>query len=118
VIDVGTAVEDDFLDAGLDGALGNQLADRSGGSRIGTGLERTLEVLLQRRRGGKRVAVGIVDDLDLDVLGGAMHRKARTTVRNLLELTANARSAALDGILGSHVLGPCLHKPGLALRGR
>ena len=32
VIDVGAAVEDHFLDAGLDGALGDQLADRRSGA--------------------------------------------------------------------------------------
>ena len=39
VVDVGAAVEDHFLDAGLDGALGDQLADGSSGCGVGAGLE-------------------------------------------------------------------------------
>ena len=47
VIDVRAAIEDDFLDAGLAGALGDQLADSGGGRHVGTGLQRSLQVLLE-----------------------------------------------------------------------
>jgi hypothetical protein len=72
VIDVCATVEDDFLDAGLDRALGNQLADCGRCSNIGTGLEVLRAVLFQRRGSGKRAACRIVDDLNIDVLRRAM----------------------------------------------
>ena len=54
VIDVGAAVEDDFLDAGLGGALGDQLADGSSGGGVGAGLQRTLQILLEASRRRRR----------------------------------------------------------------
>jgi hypothetical protein len=39
MINVGATVEDDFLDAGLLGTLGNQLANCGRSCRVGTGLE-------------------------------------------------------------------------------
>src|SRR5690606_5488784 len=62
MINIRAAVEHDFLDAGLDGAFGKQLADLRCRGLIGAGLERTLQVLLKRRSRCKRSAVHIVDD--------------------------------------------------------
>jgi hypothetical protein len=56
VIDEGAAVEDDFLDAGLDRALGNQLADCGRSCSIGTGLEVAAKTGVKRRCRCKRAA--------------------------------------------------------------
>src|SRR4029077_17144014 len=62
VIDVAAAVEHDFLDAGLYGALGDQLADLGGGVPVGAGLELAFQALVERRGGGQRQALQVVDD--------------------------------------------------------
>ena len=54
VIDVRPAVEDDFLDAGLGGALGDQLADGGRRGDVGAGLQRTLQVLFEASKRQQR----------------------------------------------------------------
>src|SRR5690606_17771941 len=84
VIDVAAAVEDDVLDALLDGAFGDQLAN--GGC---SGDVRTLGTLaaFQRRGSGHRDALGVVDDLNRDVLVRTEDRQTQTTVGDSLEAT-------------------------------
>src|SRR5690606_20604461 len=102
MVDVRAAVEDDFLDAGLDGTLGNQLADSGSGCNVSAGLQRVAQFLVEGRSGSQGMALRVVDDLRVDVLRRAMHGQTRTLAGDLLDLTANARGAALDGVLGSH----------------
>src|SRR5690606_30146693 len=75
VIDVRPTIEDDFLAAGLGGALGDELADSGGSGGVGAGLQRTLQVLLQARSRGDGVALGVVDDLRVDVLRRTIDRQ-------------------------------------------
>src|SRR4029077_12321393 len=77
VIPITAAVEDHIPDALAERPLGDQLADRRGGADIGAGLEASAHVLLDRRGGRERLAFFIVDDLGIDVLGGAEYRKPR-----------------------------------------
>src|SRR5690606_32701690 len=81
-------------------------------SGVRAGLERTLQVLLERRCRSQRVALGVVDHLRVDVLRRTVDRQARTLAGNLLQLTAHALGAALNGFLGGHGLIPCLVKRG------
>jgi hypothetical protein len=46
VVQVGSAVEDDVLDARLDRPLGDELADCGGRGLVGPGLERRFQILL------------------------------------------------------------------------
>src|SRR3954469_16407052 len=73
VVAVAAAIEHDVLDALLDRALGDELADRLGGIDIGSGLQAAAQVLLQRRGRGNRRALSVVDDLRVDVLARAVH---------------------------------------------
>src|SRR5690606_19333188 len=102
VEDEGAAIEHDVLDARLDRALGDELADGSRRFPVGAGLERALQILVERRGGGDRMAARVVDDLRVDVLRRAMHRKTQTLARNLLQLPADTRRAALDSFLVGH----------------
>src|SRR5512135_2086823 len=72
---IGTAVEDHFLDAGGDRPLGQQLADRLGGLDVGAGLETRLQRLVDRRGGSQGLALSVVDDLGIDVQARAEDRK-------------------------------------------
>jgi glucans biosynthesis protein len=67
MIAIAAAVEHDVLDAGLDGALGHQLADLHGCVLVAAALDPGLEILVETRSRGQRHALGIVDDLDVDV---------------------------------------------------
>src|SRR3712207_9011545 len=60
--EVGAAVEDHLLDAGLRGPLGDHAADLGGGLLVGAGLQLAARVLLERRCGGKRVPGIVVND--------------------------------------------------------
>src|SRR5207302_2137274 len=77
VVEITAAVEHHVLDAFCRGPLGDQLADRLGGRDVGAVLEAAAHVLFHRGCGGERLALGIIDDLRIDVLGRAEHRKAR-----------------------------------------
>src|SRR5205085_1903130 len=57
MVDVGAAVEDHFLDAGLDRALGDQLADGRSSCCVGAGLEPALQVAVDCRGGRERVTL-------------------------------------------------------------
>src|SRR5690606_22009139 len=106
--DVGAAVEYDLLDTGGLGALGDHPADLGRGGLVGAGLELALQVLVEARGGRQRAALSIIDDLGVDVLGGAEHRKARTPCGDLLQRGPYPTLAALSARLvrGSH--GPLL----------
>src|SRR5690606_27184013 len=60
------------------------------------------QILVERRGGGDRMAARVVDDLRVDVLRRAMHRKTQTLARNLLQLPADTRRSALDSFLVGH----------------
>src|SRR5262245_340403 len=75
VIEIAAAVEHHLLDAVLDGALREQLADRLRRVDVGAGL--LAHLLLQRRGGGERLAFLVVDDLRVDVLRRTEHRQPR-----------------------------------------
>src|ERR1700726_4093632 len=77
VIEIAAAIEDYVLDALLLGALGDQLADRLGRSDTRAGLQIAQRILLKRRSGSERGALIVVDQLRVDVLGGAEHGQPR-----------------------------------------
>src|SRR5690606_7366224 len=97
---------------------GDELADGGRGSLVGAGLERPLQVLLERRGCGDGVAARVVDDLGVDVLRRAMHGQARTVAGDLLDLTADARRAALGGFLVGHGQYSLPCKTGAAMCGK
>src|SRR3546814_94743 len=75
VIGVSAAIEDDRRNAGLLGALGDQLADLGRGRPVASGLQLVADILIQRRGMGEGEALLIVDDLGVDVLARPEHRK-------------------------------------------
>src|SRR5258705_9955257 len=78
VVEIATAIEHHFLDAVLDGAFRQQLADRLGRIDVGASVSGLAHRLLQRRRRGQRLALQVVDDLRVDVLRRTEHRQPRT----------------------------------------
>src|SRR5690606_27416746 len=96
VEDEGAAVENNFLDACLDGTLSDELADGSGCCRVSARLKRRAQIGVERGGGRKRRAGHVVDDLYIDVLRRAMNRQARTAVGHRLDGTAHAVGAARE----------------------
>jgi hypothetical protein len=94
VIHVAAAVEHDFLDAGSQGALGDQLADFDGRRLVGARLDLALDALVERRGRGERGALTVVDDLGLDMLARAEHAEARAATGGLAQRVARAPLAA------------------------
>src|SRR4051794_2791844 len=74
MIHIGAAIEHDALDPGRLRALGNQLADRAGCRFVGPGFQLVAQSGVERRCRRERVPGGVVDDLDVDVARGAVHR--------------------------------------------
>ena len=85
------AVEVSFFDAGLLGALGDRRADF--GRRFDVVLANNAQILLQRRSRSERYAVHIVDQLDADVLVGAVNRQAQRP-RSLCEVCSGRACGA------------------------
>src|SRR5579864_1704913 len=75
VIGESTAIEDDRLDAGLAGSLGNRLADRGRAFDTGRRLHRLAQVGVGRRGGDQRPARGVVDDLRITMMQAPEHRQ-------------------------------------------
>src|SRR5262245_20385144 len=73
------SIEDDALDAGGLGSLGDEPPD--GGRLLALGRLGALELLLDRRGGDERLAGRVVDDLRIDVVEAAEHRQARPCLR-------------------------------------
>src|SRR5262245_59726427 len=76
VIAVAASIEHHGLDTGFDRAFGEQLADRGRRRLIGPGLKRALQALLEARSRHQRRGARIVDQLGINVLGGAEHGQA------------------------------------------
>src|SRR5262245_21044229 len=87
---VAAAVEHHVGDAGLLGALSDELAN-SGGV---FGFLAALEVLLERGGGGDGNALRVVDDLHRDVLGRTVDGQTRLAIGDEAELGADALGAA------------------------
>src|SRR3954467_3783176 len=76
VIEIAAAIEDHPLDALLDRALGDGLAQRLGAGEVAAahlGREHRLQHRLGARRRGQRRAAHVVDDLRVDVRDAAEH---------------------------------------------
>src|SRR5690606_1049137 len=103
MIDIGAAVEHDLLDARGLCALRHELSHLGGRRGVGSGLQLRAEILVQRRGRRDRMAALVVDDLRVDVRGGAEHGKTRAAGSHLLERLAHAHLPPHGtGILGSH----------------
>ena len=107
VIEEAAAVEDDALDALLDRALGDGLADRLGSLQVAaahTRVEGSLERRLDARRRRQRLAAQVVDHLRVDMRHAAEHAQPRPLGRagNPLALPQLDTAAAI-------VLGFDLH---------
>src|SRR5215469_13225991 len=105
------AIEDDRLDAGRDRPAGDQLADGCRRLLVGAALEAALAQLLVEARGrGQRPPPGIVDDLRIDVAGGAEHRKAWPLDLGARDAAANAGATPLEEVLclARHLSRPLL----------
>src|SRR5205823_13168049 len=96
MIHIGAAVEDDALDPGSLGALGDQLADRGSRLAVGAGLDIGLDPGIEGRGGGQGAAGGIVDDLGIDVTRGAEHRQPQAAFGGLPQLVADPLAPALE----------------------
>src|SRR4029077_18502455 len=99
MIQIGAAVEHDLLDALLDGALRQQLADRLRRVDVGAGL--LAHLLLQRRGRGERLALLVVDDLRVDVFGRTAHRQPRAAAAGAAQRQSDALLAPGIRNLGS-----------------
>ena len=109
MVDEGATIEDDVGDAGFLGTLGDELANRRSSFLVGAGLQRLAQVQVERRGGSKRAAGDVVDDLRIDVLRRTVNRETRTSVGDLLQRAADARSAKPEGFfLSSHPTSSCL----------
>src|SRR6185437_6836344 len=82
---IAAAVEHDVLDAFFLRPLRDQLADRLRRVDAGAGLELAAGVFFDRRRRGQRDAGIVVDQLGVDVLRRAKHRKPLAAVRGALQ---------------------------------
>ena len=96
MIDAATTVELDLGDAGLESALGDELADLLSGLLV-AGLG-ALELSLERGRGNERLALGVVDDHGVDVRIGTNDAQTRT-LDGAENLAANATLTALKACL-------------------
>src|SRR6478735_1741303 len=108
VVAVATAVEDDRVDAGALGTLGDELTDLAGLGGLVT-VERT-QVRFHGGGRGNGAAGGVVDDLDEHVAAGPRHDQAGTQRRatELLaepKVTATASGALALGALDDHCHG-------------
>ena len=109
VIHVAAAVEDDFLDAGRQRALGEQLADLGRRRLVGAGLDLALDVLVERRGRRERRTLTVIDGLGIDVLARAEDAEARADAGGLAQRVARAPLAAGEkGVAVGHVLSPLL----------
>src|SRR3954468_21348753 len=93
VVAVAAAIEHDVLDALLDRALGDELADRLRRIDVGAGLQVAAHVLLKRRGRRNRCAPSVVDHLGVNVLARAMHGQPRAAGRCVLDGAAHGRVA-------------------------
>src|SRR4029077_3938794 len=91
---IGTAVEDHFLDAGGNRPLGQQFADGLGRLDVGAGLEARLQRLVDGRGGGQGLAFAVVDHLGIDMQAGPEDRQPGTADRLHLDVVANPLLAA------------------------
>lgn len=96
VVNECTTVEHYFADACFNGTLGDQLANCSCCCGVGASLELALQVAIQGRSSGDGNTANVVDNLNVDVLGRAVHAETRTAVCNSLDLTAYTSSATLQ----------------------
>src|ERR1043165_9082242 len=80
MIEIGAAVEDDLLNPGRLGALGDQLADCGGCCPVAAALDVRLHPGVERRGRGQGPPGGIVDDLGIDVPRRAKHREPQAAL--------------------------------------
>src|SRR5215203_3434954 len=114
VIEIAGAVEHDARHAGCARALGDQAPDLLRGVDVAAALQLVPHVLFEGRGGRQRRTALIVDDLRVDLLRRAEHRKPRTAVRRLTDRTPNPRLAAVFGSkFLSHSRGPYFFLPSL-----
>src|SRR3990170_6848003 len=92
---IAAAVEHHLVDALGDGALGQELADRPGRLDVGARLQAAAHVLFERAGRGHRLAFAIVDDLGVNMLGGAQDGQPRAIAPDGLDRPAHTPLAAL-----------------------
>ena len=95
MVDTATTIEGDLGDAGLDGALANELTDLLRSLLVrGVG---ALELGLEGRGGDERQAgaLAVVDDLGIDVGVSTGHAKTRT-LGGTRDLAANTTLTTLE----------------------
>src|SRR5688572_28680412 len=100
VEEIAAAIEDDFLDAGSQRTLGDQLADRGSARLVGAILHGSLELLVVRRSGRNGVAAAVVDHLGIHVLARAEDAQPRPAAGALRNGVAHAPAAALEEFVG------------------
>src|SRR5688500_14218966 len=93
---ISAAIEHDFLDAGLDRALCNHLANLAGGGLVGALLAARAEFLLQRRCRSEGKPTGVIDNLGRDVLARPENRKARPELSGCSQRLANPGPAVIE----------------------
>src|SRR5688572_5320293 len=89
VIEIAAAVEHDVLDAFFLGAFGNQLADRLGGVDVGAALAALAHRFFDRRCRSDGHTLHVIDQLRIDLLRRAEHRKPRAAIGGRLDLAAD-----------------------------
>src|SRR5207302_10637283 len=101
VIEIAAAIEHDFLDAVLHGALRQELADRFRRIDVGTGIAGLAHRLLERGRRRQRLALQVVDDLRIDMLRRTEHRQTRAAAGGTAQRQPHALLAPGIRNLGS-----------------
>ena len=94
------------------GALCDQLSDGFGGGDIAAALHVFLRIDIQRGRGGQRRAFRVVDDLRVNMLVAAKHRKTRTGRRSTQTSCGSARESGF--VLRLKTLSAWLFTSGLS----
>src|SRR5882757_5722700 len=98
MIEIPAAVKDHLLDALLESALGDELADDGGrGNIVALGRSAALTAFARTRRGNGLVSA-IVDELGIDMPARTIDREARTPTAHLPDVIAHSAATAFKEV--------------------
>src|SRR6516164_4456494 len=97
---ISAPIEDDPLDPRCLGSRGNELANGVRRRYVGAILEACPEAVVEARSRRERASGGVIDDLYVDVLRRAEHRKTRSIVCRPTQIVADALTTAQEESFG------------------
>src|ERR1700758_2164280 len=97
---ISAPVEDDPLDPRPFRSLGNELADGVRRRYLGAILEARPEAFVEARSRRERASGGVIDNLRINVLRRAEHRKARSIVCRTTQIVADPLATAQEESFG------------------